>query len=308
MLNELRQDGVFARQDNIEINFLNVGFPKCGTSSLYLALKKNPYIYLPMLKENFFLLDINEKSYSYFKGLYKTEFLQGKIVGDIETEYYDQPQKVLEYYGDRVKLLFCVRNPVKALFSYYQMAMREMRLYKFPDEIQCDFYKMHNVLLEETFAEWSEKYQRVFCYSKYIQEFLRYYPPEQIKVCIMEEMFQEPGRTLDEIQEYIGLSDEQKVMCDEFPRENEGKTIAKDYFAALLNNEIWEMERELRFQKAPIYQFQYYDLKKEVYKNTVMSFTGNLGEGVYNHLLEYYMDSIKQLENILGKSLKGVWY
>ena len=40
-----------AREENVPLDFLCVGFTKCGTSSLQAALVKHPEIYLPKKKE-----------------------------------------------------------------------------------------------------------------------------------------------------------------------------------------------------------------------------------------------------------------
>jgi len=119
-------------------NFLIVGAPKCGTTSLYYYLKQHPDIFMPTMKEpRFFLsetmnfphqgIDDRRVDKMIIKNLddYKKIYLeadQEKARGDASAGNLYFYKKVIPgikaYLGDP-KIIISLRNPLDRAFSNY---------------------------------------------------------------------------------------------------------------------------------------------------------------------------------------------
>jgi len=299
--NELQMIRDLKRENPLELDFLCVGFQKCATTSLHLFLDKNENIELPKMKETFFLCDISRKSNEALHSYYDVE-KKAVLRGGIEPVYARMGRYVKEYFGERLKIIFCIRNPIKAGYSYAKMNMRNVST-----DLELNMYKKYNVPCIEMIKEIMEEVKENFCYSDYIEEWLKYYPKQQIKFIVSEEMFREPNRIMKELQLAIGLSEDQVLECKVFPHLNEGAGVTKDYASAKI---VFAMS-------CVAYNYRYgskgtrealAEMRNEVFKETLIEFNENLPQDYYDELLEYYMPSIKRLEEIMGRSLEGLWY
>ncbi len=160
-----------SKRENVPLDFLCVGFTKCGTTSLHTALNKNKQIYLPKRKEILYgrwknrYLDAPERFHKiYFNDTIPTDCK----LGSIEPTFFFQCNFVYETYGDKPKILFLVRNPVSATYSYFIMMMKRSM-----DARLRTYYKKYKKFTIEMFHDYmndyifSKKDQR-FCYSKWI--------------------------------------------------------------------------------------------------------------------------------------------
>ncbi|RMF57672.1 MAG: hypothetical protein D6748_10680, partial [Calditrichaeota bacterium] len=125
-------------------NFLLVGAPKCGTTSLYYYLDQHPEIYMSPAKEPHFFSTVHPDEEKIRRQMYPhplsnfirdfgkyQELFSGvkeeKAIGEGSTSYL--------YYGDlsirniqkfvpnwkQLKILIVVRNPIEASYSHYLM-------------------------------------------------------------------------------------------------------------------------------------------------------------------------------------------
>ena len=97
-----------SRQENPHMDFLCVGFTKCGTTSLSNALRECPEIVLPKGKETFYMHWRNkyDDAPERFRHKYFPEQDPDKLYGDIEPSYHGSARNVYECFGPEVKLLF----------------------------------------------------------------------------------------------------------------------------------------------------------------------------------------------------------
>ena len=111
-------------------NFLIIGAPKCGTSSLYYKLGEHPQIFMSKVKEpHFFGRNDVTKTLEW----YENHFLEsnGKIaIGEGSTSYthphiINQASSEIAHLLPRVRLIYLVRNPIKRIESDWKMRKRE---------------------------------------------------------------------------------------------------------------------------------------------------------------------------------------
>jgi len=127
-------------------NFIIVGFPKCGSTSLHYYLNEHPDIFMPTQKElHYFTHEIlsqlnagpqdnqvnqfNVSSFSDYKKRYKN-LKDEKAIGEVSPSYINYPScidAIKEKLGTNIKIIVIVRDPIKRAFSNYLHLVRESR-------------------------------------------------------------------------------------------------------------------------------------------------------------------------------------
>ena len=291
---------VLLDNERVHLDFLCPGFQKCGTTSLFESFKKNSNMFLPQEKETFFICDMNVESHEAFKRKYSLELTQGKIVGGIEPRYMDYAKDVYEYFGSDLKLFFCMANPMKATVSNFKMAMRDV-----PDDVLNLLRKHDGEVNRSCFEEWLlENYKRCF-YIDYINEYLKYFSKDKMRFIISEEMYSSPLETMNDLQEFIGINTEERISCDSFPKVNVHNNVTVDYPAAIVNNALnnaflteYDSEIKLEISRA----------KQKYYKFTTTEMADFFDNNLREKVAKLYAESVSDLEMLLGRSLKGIWY
>lgn len=288
----------FPIKDRLKLDFLCVGFSKCGTTSLHAYFEQNPYVFVPEVKENQFLLSLSEKGHKFLKDSYPMSQIGGKIVGDIEPVYHNMAFAVKEYFGDDLKIIFCMRNPVDALFSYFKMRMRRVTNHT------LEFIERTGEVSSDFFEEWSSSFVDRFKYADYIKEYLKYYPREQILFLISEEVYANPQKTHEQIVSFLEIEGEK---CEEFPHENSGSLVVKDLASARISNYLMNFFFD-SFNECIEMRKKIEQVMAEIDAVITTSFEEKLPPSVRKKMLCQYMDSIKELEVLLDRNLQGIWY
>lgn len=296
-----------SRRDHPTVDFCCVGFPKCGTTSLYAAFRKNKRIYLSATKETQYgrWKSNNLEGPERFRELYMKEVPQGKAIGAIEPTYHCLASFVYETFGPDIKLIFLMRSPVAATFSYYKMMLRRTG----SAEI-IEYYKKYDKPCPEMFRDYmhdvvfSGKEQR-FLYAKWIEEYLQYYPREQMKFVIFEELVREPERILGEIQEFIGV---RPKKYKELPHSNSGDMVSRNYLSARMNKKLLRMKLNRQVDMDLQGKKRFYKFRRFCEKYTLVEYHETLSARDRGLLIGFYRESITKLEKIIGRELKGIWY
>jgi len=177
-------------------HFIIIGAMKAGTTSLYHYLRRHPEVAMSRVKEtNFFL----ERNFS--KGLewYRQQFTDDeRIKGEASTNYTKFPtQKGVPERIYRslpgVKLIYVVRDPISRVRSHVH----------------------HNLLKgDEAEGAWKDKledlqshYIQCSLYYMQLEQYLAFFPPEQILIVTTEELNSQRKATLQKIFRFIGVED-----------------------------------------------------------------------------------------------------
>lgn len=301
-LHNEEQEKVLENPEKVHLDFLCVGFHKCGTTSLHVALQQNEHIFLPYVKENFFATDITECGGKMLRQHYPQESVKkdsALAVGGIEPTYASCADSVSGYFGTDIKILFCVRNPVRVLKSCFKMAMREVDGSGFP------LIKKYGAICPELMREFIEENYRRFIYVDFIRMYERYYSVPNIKIVIAEELIKDPQTQMDEIQAFIGLPEKYRRNYENFPHENKGDTVFKSIGSAYVNDALNRLRMQVK--DAELYA-EINEVRKQVLNITTVPFDFGQYEDIWQPVWGYYVDSVKNLEDRIGRSLKGIWY
>ncbi len=296
---------------NGKIDFLVPGFPKCGTTSIYYALKKFSDIYLSSKKENHYFewCDNVEEPFKVLGDVYFNDIREGQIVGIVEASYTEKAQRIYNTFGGDIRLIFLLRNPVNSAFSDFMMMCRDGS-----PEVEEAYQKYNGTFSVEMFDEYI-KYQKSleydnFNYAHWISEFMNYYPREQIKIVFLEELLRNPREEMNNILNFIGSENE--YDADELPHVNEGKYVMADIESYRSTRQKTTLAQELRGIRSSGRQF---DEKYEAYVSLYMK--EGPAKKLYNIKIlpeqrekteSYYYESVRDLEKLLDKDLSKLWF
>lgn len=298
-----------SRRENPKLDFLCVGFTKCGTTSLNNAFRMNEEIRMPTGKETFYLHWRNnyDDAPERFQKKYFSDMPEGVLRGNVEPSYHVSARGVYECFGTDIKLLFMVREPVGATFSYYKMLMRRPRKMDY-----VDYYKKYKKYSTEIFSDfvrdkiYSEEIDR-FQYDKWIGQYLQYFSREQIKVVVFEELLRDTKRVMDEIQDFIGIQN--KLVYEELPHSNDGGSVSRGYLSAYFNLRYYQAIRnrkentELSFK-----QKRFLEFAKWAQRFTTVENQEKLTPEQRSQLQEFYLPSVKRLGELIGRDMEKFWY
>ncbi|MCS7047744.1 MAG: sulfotransferase domain-containing protein [Verrucomicrobiae bacterium] len=177
-------------------NLVVIGAQKCGTTSLHFYLKQHPQIFMSRIKElNFFCLNGN-----WSRGLawYQAQFSTKKPVrGESSPHYTSFPSESavasrMHEVIPQARLIYLVRDPIQRIVSHY----------------------VHWVALGREMRPFEEAVGRPDCdyvyRSRYwwqLQQFLQWYPPEQILVVLSEDLKERRVETLQKIFRFLCVDD-----------------------------------------------------------------------------------------------------
>lgn len=293
--------------EHVHLDFICVGYVKCGTTSLQATLMKNSNIYLPKKKETLYMgwRKRYDDAPKRFNQIYYSGIKEGKIVGNIEPSYHGNAEGIYECFGKDTKIIFMVRNPMDATYSYFKMLMRKTEELK-----QINYYKKYHKFDLRMFDDYISDYilsgeDTRFCYMNWINRYLRFYEKDQIKVVFFEDVIKEPEKTLNEIQEFVGAK---AKAFPKLPHSNEGKAVSKNYISARINRWLYRKDRELRAVHCVEDKKKHNKRKAKLQKYTLKENHDKMLPSSRETLEGYYMDSIHELEQFCGRNLKGMWY
>jgi len=249
-------------------NWMCIGVPKAGTTSLYHALQAHPEIWMPESKETQFF-----SSPDYLKGVewYLKKFYSGadsgKAVGELSPKYLihrDVPKRIRKTLGKDIRFLVILRNPVDRAWSHYCHSYERFRHFSFRPTEDLSFEEALKAEPERiaqgdeygwTHGMWLA-YYFTGLYARHLKNWFRIFSREDFFIMTLEDLIDRPKETLNGITDHLGIG---------------------------------------RFNVYP--QFK---------KSNTYSRAG-LKESTGKMLLERYRPHIEELEELLGRKLES-WY
>jgi hypothetical protein len=184
-------------------SFLIIGAMKSATSTLHEQLKRQPGIFLPLLKEpNFFSDDVQfTRGPDWYAQLF-SEARSSDILGEASTHYtklptYPHTVARMRDYLDAPRLIYIMRDPIDRLISQYVHQWSE-------GQIRCGLDEA--VVLHSELIAYS-------CYSRQLSPFIEAYGKTAILPVFFDRLTQDPQRELKRVCEFIGHNG--KVKWDE---------------------------------------------------------------------------------------------
>lgn len=201
-------------------NFLVIGAPKAGTTSLYFYLKQHPQIYMCPIKEpDFFSWEgATEGPLTTFGRIqlprYATdwkaycELFKGAdsalAIGEATPAYLYHPEapRRIKKYIPNAMMIAVLRNPIERAFSEYLMAIRDgiETARSFAEALELEEKRA----AEGGWAHWYH-YKRIGLYGEQLERYYRLFSKEQIKIFLFEDLQHEPLSVVREIFVFLGV-------------------------------------------------------------------------------------------------------
>ncbi len=294
--------------ENVHMDFLCAGFSKSGTTSLQTAFKNHPAICLPKNKESYYLhwRQKFDNAPEKFRTRYFGEIPEGKIVGNIEPSYHKKAQGAYECFGKDLKIVLMMRNPIDATYSNFKMLMKNPK-----EKKQAMYFKKHNKFHVDMFDDYMEDYifsgkDQRYQYNICVQQYIDTFGKDNVMLVFFEEIIREPGRILNEIQEFIGVPADKMVEYDKLPKSNAGKFVSKNFISALINHKLYA--KKLAMKAASVKQMErYWKVTNFLHKHTYVENAEKMSAESREVLRDFYADSVKQIAEISGRDLSEVW-
>ena len=199
-------------------NFIVVGAPKCGTTSLYHYLRQHPQIFLPARKElHYFSFRFMERllagpgdanilatSCRTFEdyAAYYAPASDATARGDISPSYFyftDVCQEIRERLGNP-KIIIMLRDPVQKAFSQYMHLIRDGR----------ETLELNAALAEEPrrielgyAAMW--RYAESSLYTARTRRFMDEFGRDHVKVILFDDLVRNPAQVLQDTFRFLGV-------------------------------------------------------------------------------------------------------
>ena len=201
-------------------NFLILGAAKAGTTSLYAYLRQHPQIYLPRIKEpNFFAYgeepfdqqgpgaEIIHRNAIMTPAQYTQLFAgvaQETAIGEASvTNLWPRACTRIQHYVPNAKLIVLLRQPAERAYSHF-LYHRQLGL-----EPLADFA----AAVADEPNRLRQRWPLHFCYltaSHYVadlQNYLRHFPREQLRVYLYEQLATQPAQLLQEIFAFLDVDE-----------------------------------------------------------------------------------------------------
>ncbi|WP_237060354.1 sulfotransferase family protein [Microbulbifer sediminum] len=180
-------------------DFFVIGAMKSASTSLYFYLEQHPQIFLPARKEPeyFSFRYASQDDYKWYQALYEAA-KPGQLLGDCSTGYsrgLDErniPERIAMQVPS-AKIIYLLRNPVERAWSHYIHRMNERISEGKP---VLDFDRAVRELPDIIDAG---------LYCKCLRAYLEYFPREQVKVFILDELLADPERHSEELDQFLNV-------------------------------------------------------------------------------------------------------
>lgn len=184
-----------AHQDSLP-NLIVIGAMKCGTTALYYYLSKHPQIKMSRRKEMMFF----SHEFRWKRGVawYRSNFRGDEPVkGEVSPQYTEYPQRtgVAERMYSVVpdaKLIYLVRDPIDRMLSHYVHSYANHTEHRDAAEALSD--------LQSPYVTWSQ-------YFMQLEQYLQYYPRENILVVDQSDLYHNRLSTLQRVFRFLGVDD-----------------------------------------------------------------------------------------------------
>jgi hypothetical protein len=187
------------------IDFLGVGFQKCGTTSLAKMLRDDSRFFVPKEKELHFFCG-NKKEIAGHIDLYLDYFRESnehQKIGEFTPCYITKEKYLKNIYAHNpaMKIIISVRNPIDRFTSAYVHARQigVISKYMTPEFI----IQQEGRLIG---SAWIDNMVSQGYYSRYVKRLFSYFPENQVMIITLDELVSDE-RSMSKVMEFLQPND-----------------------------------------------------------------------------------------------------
>lgn len=194
-------------------NFLIVGGPKCGTTSLSEYLKQHPNIFFSHPKEpHFWASDLPRtkriREFSDYEQLFSDVGPEDIAAGEgsVWSLYSKVALPKIREFNPDAKLIVMVRNPVEVVQSlhsfWYSISMEDQSDFKKAWELQ-ERRDKGEALPKMSKVRALYQYSEIAKFGKQLERALKVFPENQIKIVFFEDLTSDTERVYNEVLDFL---------------------------------------------------------------------------------------------------------
>ena len=272
-------------------NLVIIGAMKCGTTSLHHYLNSHPEISMSREKE----LDFFRKKKRWGRGIewYKSHFVgEAKIYGESSPNYTNYPywegvpEKMYSVIP-QAKLIYILRDPIERIISHYIHLYTAGKEDRSIDEALTDFEDNPYIMRSSYYYQ--------------LEQYLKYFPEENILVITLENLSSNPQSTLTKVANFLDLD-------PEFDFDRASKTLHSSVFKRRKNKWGELLSKNSLFKKIKKLPPEIrYHLEKVVYFPLSEPVSRpNLNQQLREKIIDYLQKDINCLKNYTGDRFE-IW-
>ena len=292
---------------SLQVDFMGIGAPKCGTTWLFYALGQHPDICLSEPKEPRYFSrtdfctpsshgnneplasDRNELTDLAWYARHYRHCGPDSVKGEFSTDYmYNEcaPARIHRYFPN-IKLLVCLRNPVDWAYSWYSA--------------RRDYYKGTTFQTFEDQLDYDPGFLYVGYYAKYLKNYLTYFAKEQIKIIQFDDIARQPEQTLRDLFRFLALDPEVPLDLSLVPR----NTTKRSRFVSPVPLMKWFSAWMIEHNQAKLLRkIRNLGLDNMILRLTTVDSTREpMNQQTRERLQQLYSDEIDELESLFGLDL-----
>ncbi|MCK9372280.1 MAG: sulfotransferase [Sulfuricurvum sp.] len=285
-------------------NFIIVGAPKAGTTSLYYYLSEHPQVFMSDPKEvNFFSREEIErqglyydsfrvKSIEEYEKLFETVSTE-KAIGEGSVSYLFYPEtaeKIKEMLPD-VKIIILLRDPIERGFSHYLMDYR-LGLVSLPFEAIVNKSENH-----KNMDLYYQQYIELGLYYEQVKRYLDLFGEGQVKIYLQEELRKNSDAVIKDLYDFLEID---PLSFPDTEREHNVFSMPRNKFIHAL------------YASYPIRTLMSVLIPNSLKDRLINLFFDRknkpkLDQRIKEDLLKLFTPDIKNLEQLIGRDLSH-WY
>jgi tetratricopeptide (TPR) repeat protein len=190
-------------------SYFVLGVHKCGTTSLFDYIADHPLVLAPIVKETEYFIN-SERGLEWYRSHFprRPAGEQRFVTGEASVGYFERywlPEKLREFCPG-ARLMMLARDPVDRAISHFYNNKRwgvDHRPLEVAMEAELAFLEQNGVCDE--YWRTQQGYLGSGVYSPKLENWLSFFPREQLLILVTEEMKRDPAETMVSVFQHLRL-------------------------------------------------------------------------------------------------------
>lgn len=200
-------------------NLFIIGAPRCGTTSLFAALKQHPDVYTSVLKEpHFYATDLPAQPHTVSDtGDYHRLFSAAgdqryRAEASVWYLYSQEAPELISKAHPDARIVLLLRNPMDMLISLYDLYLRTGN--EGDTNPETAIFRANEARFAATYFPFGLYYLRLLDITRPLMRWRSFFQEHQIRVLIFEEMYAAPEASFRELCGWLDIDRNIPVSFD----------------------------------------------------------------------------------------------
>jgi hypothetical protein len=217
------------------IDFLIIGTPKSGTTSLNDYLSQHPDIYLPRRKDDGMFITHLPAEHPEAFCLWYQDIRDETLIGGAEVNlmYFPDTAERIYRYNPQMKLIAVLRNPIERAYSayWYYVRLGWETSATFEEAIEREPVRGYSSVRDRSALTYLEHGY----YYEQLARYFEYFPRSQVDIILSEDLRHDTQQTLVQVMTWLGV-DPERGSIDLSVRSNESGAPKSRKFSQIIGS------------------------------------------------------------------------